>query len=155
MWRRVVDYLESILTVYLSSVVMHEGFHLAVILLLGGSGAIHLQCVLLFWVTGFVEWEVLLPEAVASWGYPLVYLSGGLLTGLLLLWSYTSDSDREDRACKFVLGWIHLAYSFAEMLLAWYPHWVYEWVSLALVCIAAGLSTLYVLRREYSKYPEG
>lgn len=129
---KVQDLVQSIVFYMLASIAMHEGFHQAAMAMFGARGLIELDVHWLIWTGGVTHWAKYLPASAPWYAAPFVYLSGGLLTGLMLLWAYINEDDLEDRLAQLLWGFTNLFYGLVEMTLAWgWIDFYYSWRGVA------------------------
>lgn len=137
--RKLVDVLESVFFYMLATIAMHEGFHYTVATLFGYEASIKLVVHGLIWTGGFTC--ILLPVTAPLWHRIVIALAGGVLTGLMLLWSYAYESDLEDKFIAGLLGWEQLFYGFSEGLLPVSPQLFWQISPVAsLIGVAIGLA---------------
>ena len=126
--RALIDYAQSLAFFLLAAIAMHEGFHVASASIFGVEGVIHLDVHWLFWLGGWVEWASWPSEGIPMWAVAFIYWAGGGLTGLMLLWAYAFERDREDRLWELSLGLYQLGYAAGETLLPFRPD---TWMAVA------------------------
>lgn len=128
--RTIIDVVfQSTIRGYVLSTCVHEYAHLVVIRLLGGSAVIKSGDL------NHANWVFTIPNRGQL---PLVYLSGGLATGVIYLLLSIGDSDPETKPIMVAVGVSQIIYGVLECL--WYLTGNVNLLNLGGAVLGAGLT---------------